>query len=243
MPAPLARLLAAEGFTALPAQYRLLDQAAFPAAVHDVKAAIRWVRANAAELGVEPDRIALCSNSAGAHLSLLAAGTQGTGQFEGEGENGSVSAEVNAVAVFYPPTAFRAGGGKQRGTVPADALLGDGATAEAAREASPLTYVSPAFPPTFFLHGSADRVVPASSSVLMHEALRAAGVETDLHVYAGQNHGFDHVDVFREVVVKEIALFFGRTVSQKAEIAQRILDQSMFAQRAAAEAAAAGEER
>ena len=239
MLAPLARLLAAEGFTAMPAQYRLLDEAPFPAAVHDVKAAIRWVRANAAALGVEPDRIVLCSNSAGAHLSLLAAGTTGIAEFDGDGGNPDVDASVAAIAVFYPPTAFRTGDDKVKGTVPADALLGEGATADAAAKASPLSHVSPAFPPTFFLHGSADRVVPTYSSVAMHDALRAAGVDTDLHVFAGQNHGFDHVDVFREVVVKEIALFFRRTVSQKAEIAARIQEQSMFAQRAAAEAAAA----
>jgi acetyl esterase/lipase len=74
----------------------------------------------------------------------------------------------------------------------------------------------------------------------MYDALRAAGVDADLHIFAGQNHGFDHVDVFRELVAREVSLFFRRTVSEKEAIAQRILDQSMFAQRARAEAAAAG---
>lgn len=235
-----AQLLQAEGFTAMPAEYRLLGESPWPAAVHDVKAAIRWTRANAARLGVEPDRIVLESFSAGAHLSLIAAGTPGEVEFEGDGGSAGVDASVAAVAVFYPPTAFHIGEARERGSVPATALLGDAPDADAVRRASPLTYAAPGFPPTFFLHGGADRVVPTSSSVVMHDALRAAGVDTDLHTFAGQNHGFDHVEVFRELVAKEVSLFFQRTVSRKAEIAQQILDQSMFAQRAAAEAAAAG---
>ena len=238
MLAPHAQLLQAEGFTAMPAEYRLLDESPWPSAVHDVKAAIRWARANAAELGVEPDRIVLESFSAGAHLSLIAAGTVGDPEFEGDGGNPEVSAAVAAVAAFYPPTSFHVGDTPQRGSIPAGHLLGDPPHAEAARRASPLTYVSGRFPPVCFLHGGADRVVPTSASVTMHDALRTAGVETDLHIFAGQNHGFDHVDVFRDLVAKEVSLFFRRTVSQQAEIARHILDQSMFAQRAAAEAAA-----
>jgi acetyl esterase/lipase len=91
----------------------------------------------------------------------------------------------------------------------------------------------------FLLHGGADRVVPTSSSVAMYDALRAAGVEADLHIFSGQNHGFDHVDVFREVAMREAGLFIRRMVSEREDIARRILDQSMFA-KAAAEAAAGG---
>ena len=104
--APHAKLLQAEGFTTIPAEYRLLGESPWPSAVHDVKGAIRWVRANAAELGVEPDRIVLESFSAGAHLSLIAAGTTGVAEFEGEGGNPGADASVAAVAAFYPPTVF-----------------------------------------------------------------------------------------------------------------------------------------
>ncbi len=237
--APHARLLQADGFTAIPVQYRLLDESPWPSAVHDVKAAIRWVRAHAAEMEVDPDRIALEGFSAGAHLSLMAAGTEGMPEFEAADADLATSCGVGAIAVFYPPTLFHVGDVRERGSLAANALLGENAEAAAARAASPLTHVSAAFPPVFLLHGGADRVVPTSSSVVMYEALRVAGVDADLHIFAGQNHGFDHVDVFREVVAKEVSLFFRRTVAQKEAIAQRILDQSMFAQRAR-EAAAAG---
>jgi acetyl esterase/lipase len=235
--APHARLLAAEGFTAIPTEYRLTGESPWPTQIHDVKAAIRWVRANAAELGVEPDRIVLEGFSAGAHLSLLAAGTPGRPEFESDGGNAGVDTSVAAVAVFYPPTVFHAGETRERGSLAANALLGDDATAEEAKAASPLTYVSGAFPPTFFLHGGADKVVPTSASVVMYDALRGAGVETDLHIFSGQTHGFDQVDVFREIVNREVALFFRRVVSEKAQIEARILEQSMFARRAAEAAA------
>jgi acetyl esterase/lipase len=235
-----ARLLAMEGFTAMAVEYRLLDESPWPAAIHDVKAAIRWARANAAQLEIEPERIALCSFSAGAHLSLIAAGTVGDPWFEGEGGNPGVDTSVGALAVFYPPALFHAGENRERGSLPVTALLGDGATADEARTASPLTYMTAGYPPTFFLHGGADRVVSPSASVVLYDALRAAGVEADLHVFAGQHHGFDHVDVFREVCAKELALFFRRTVSEKDAMAKRIFDQNTFVQRAAAEAAAGG---
>jgi acetyl esterase/lipase len=235
-----ARLLAAEGFTAIPAEYRLLDEASWPSNLHDVKAAIRWARANAERLGIEPERIALCSFSAGAHLSLMSAATAGNPAFEGDGGNPGVDSSVAAIAVFYPPTVFRTGEDRVKGSVPANALLGDDASAENARQASPLTHAAAGFPPTFFLHGAADRTVPTYSSMAMHDALRAVDVDTDLHIFAGQLHGFDHVDVFRDLVMKEVALFFRRTVSDKEGIAERIEAQNQFAQRARAEAAAAG---
>lgn len=240
--APHAKLLQAAGFTAIPAEYRLTGEAAWPAQVHDVKAAVRWARAHAAELGVEPGRIALEGFSAGAHLSLLAAGTAGLAAFEGEGGNPGVATEVAAVIAFYPPTVFHAGDVRERGSLAATALLGENASLDDARLISPLTHVTAAFPPTLFLHGGADQVVPTSASVVMYDAVRATGVPADLHIFSGQNHGFDHVDVYRDVVAREVAFFLERTVSRKAEIEAKVLEQSMFARRQA-EAVAGGGRR
>jgi acetyl esterase/lipase len=231
--APHAELLCAQGFTAIPTEYRPTGESPWPAQIQDVKAAIRWVRANAVSLGVDPDRIVLEGFSAGAQLSLLAAGTADRSLFEREDADTSIDTSVAAVAAFYPPTLFQVGETRQSGSLAASALLGDDASPDEAAAASPLTYVSGGFPPTFFLHGGADKVVPTSASVIMYDALRAAGVDTDLHIFSGQTHGFDHVDVFREIVNQEVALFFRRTVSEKSEIAERIIEQSMFARRAA----------
>jgi acetyl esterase/lipase len=212
-----ALLLAREGFTTVAPEYRLLGESPWPAMLDDVRAAIAWVRDNADDLGIEPDQICLQGHSAGGHLSLLAAGTAEAGE------------GVAAVAAFYAPVTFHVGPGRGHGTTPADSLLGDDATEEQAREASPLTYVSPDFPPTFFLHGGADRVVVPSASVVMYDALRKAGVETDLHLYSGQDHAFDRVDTMRRMVNQEIVLFFRRMVSERDEIERQVLAENPFA--------------
>jgi len=223
-----ARSLRAQGFTAIPAQYRLLDAAPWPAAVDDVKTAIRWVRANAADLAIEADRIVLAGFSAGAHLSLVAAGTPDLREFNGPRDD-TRSSGVAAIAAFYPPTAFHAGSARQRGTSAADALLGDTYTDEDVRRASPVTYVGPDFPPTFLIHGGADRVVPTSSSFVMYDALREAGVSVDLHIVAGQNHAFDHVEPFGRVAMEEVGMFFRRTVSEREELERLALEQNPIA--------------
>lgn len=217
MAAGHARLLAAQGFTAVACEYRLLGESPWPAMLDDVRAAIAWVRGHADELGIEPERIALQGHSAGGHLSLLAAGTA-----EADGA-------VAAVAAFYAPVTFHVGPGRGHGTTPADSLLGDDATEQQAREASPLSHVSSDFPPTFFLHGGADRIVVPSASVVMYEALRKAGVPTDMHLYAGQAHGFDRVNVMRELVNQEVVLFLRRTVSERDEIERQVLAENPFA--------------
>src|SRR5689334_7156761 len=84
---------AALGYVAIAAQYRLSGQAGFPALVHDAKAAIRWVRANAKRLGIEPQRIAVVGYSAGGYHALFTAGTSNHPEFEGNGGNAGVSSQ------------------------------------------------------------------------------------------------------------------------------------------------------
>src|SRR5262249_34518210 len=93
---------------------------------------------------------------------------------------------------------------------PATNLLGEGYSAEAARDASPITYVSANYPPTLFLHGTQDRVVHHSSSVAMHDALRAARAPADLHLFHGHNHEFITIPSVRRIVLPEIAYFIDR---------------------------------
>src|SRR5262249_28349945 len=97
-----AKALGARGYTSVSANYRLQTQGFWPAQIHDVKAAIRWTRANPARLGVEPNRIVVAGYSAGGMLSLLAAGTNGRKEFEGDGGNAGVSSDVNASIGVYP---------------------------------------------------------------------------------------------------------------------------------------------
>ncbi|HKS91794.1 MAG TPA: alpha/beta hydrolase [Tepidiformaceae bacterium] len=228
--------LAERGYVAVASDYRLNPKHRWPAHIHDAKAAIRWMRANAAELHIDPNRIALEGHSAGAHLSLLAAGTPNLPEFEGDGGNPGVSTEVAAVAAIYPPVRFHIGAERPSGSTAASALIIEGATAELARAASPIEYVSASFPPTFLLHGSADKVVPPSASLRMYEALSAAGAPVELKMYANLPHGFARIPSLASLVHDEIANFLDRHVGSPASLAAELdeLQSQMALARAAA---------
>ncbi|MCB1693341.1 MAG: alpha/beta hydrolase, partial [Pseudomonadales bacterium] len=94
------------GFTCVATEYRLTPESPWPAQIHDVKAALRWMRANAEMLGIEKDRIAAHGNSAGAHLALLLGGTPGHELFEGDGGNAAESTAVQGIVAIFPPVEF-----------------------------------------------------------------------------------------------------------------------------------------
>ncbi|WP_165423130.1 alpha/beta hydrolase [Ktedonosporobacter rubrisoli] len=231
---PHAEKLSSLGFTCCTVEYRFVQEAPWPAPLHDVKAAIRWARSHAEELGIDPERIVLQGYSSGGHLSLIAAGTPDQSEFEGKGGCAGVSTRVAAAMAVYPalvffrdpeeaifgnhyPPADEAAWEQhklnQEG-FPSWPLLGLNATAEAMQQVSPFSYISPAFPPTLLLHGTSDIHVPYPPTVRFHQALLAAGVQCDLHLYSGQSHGFDLSKSFRDVVQEEAALFFRRIVSE-----------------------------
>src|SRR5262247_1989610 len=130
------RPYAALGYVAIAAQYRLSGQAGFPALVHDAKAAIRWVRANAKNLGIEPQRIATVGYSAGGYHALFTAGTGDRPEWEGTGGNPGVSTKVAACLAYYPATNVLGN------------MLPAGATDEDRRAANAATYIAAGFPPT-----------------------------------------------------------------------------------------------
>src|SRR5215470_7440225 len=96
------RALGKLGYTNISANYRLTSQGLWPAQINDTKAAIRWVRANAAKIGIDEDKIAVAGYSAGGLLSLLSAATNGMAEFEGNGGNAGVSSNVQASIGVYP---------------------------------------------------------------------------------------------------------------------------------------------
>jgi acetyl esterase/lipase len=234
----VATSMAERGFVGVASQYRLSGQAPWPAHIHDVKAAIRWVRAHAEELGIDPARIILWGTSAGAHLALLAAGTPNDPAFEGEIGPPGVSSAVAAVVAVHPPTSFYYGPLDRHHSTPATALMGDAATEAAARAASPLSHVSPSFPPTLLLHGTEDKVVHHSASQRMLDALRTAHAPADLHLFHGHAHGFVMVPSMRAAVTAEAALFLDRTIIDPEKYRQEIWEHSLFAGRGRQGAAA-----
>jgi acetyl esterase/lipase len=206
-------LLGREGYVCVASEYRLSPDYHWPAHIHDVKAALRWMRANADRLGIDPDRIAVSGNSAGAHLALMIAATPGDPDLEGEGGNPGVSTAVAAAIAIYPPTDLThlVGAGPQSDDA-VRTFLGPDVTGETARRASPIAYVGGDFPPTLFIHGTADTVVNYRESLRMFDALEAAGAPVELHLYAGQPHAFDAASAFGRQCAQVMRLFLDRYV-------------------------------
>lgn len=197
-----AKALGARGYTSVSANYRLQQEGLWPAQIHDTKAAIRWTRANAERLGVEPNRIVIAGYSAGGMLSLMAAGTNGRKEFEGEGGNAGVSSDVNACIGVYPLASAQIATG----------LFAQGqATPENIAAASPTSYISKTFAPTIFIHGTNDGTVPVESSIDFFTKLKALGVPTTLTLIQGADHAFDNgaLDAV-ELMAQSIDLFLDR---------------------------------
>lgn len=226
---PDAQNMANEGYVGIPVQYRLSGQAPYPAHIHDVKAAIRWVRAHAADLDIDPEKIILWGSSAGAHLSLLAAGTPNQPEFEGDGPHQVVSTAVAAVIAVHPPVEFHTGESVSRHTTPCTNLLGENAPAEACKAASPMTYVSEAFPPTLLLHGTRDQLVNHAASQAFFEAMRGAKATVDMHLFNGHNHGFAALPSMRALIRPLVADFLDRNVMDPAKYQAEVEQFSMFA--------------
>ena len=160
--------------------YRLSDEAIWPAQLHDCKAAIRWLRANAKKYNLDPDRIGVTGTSAGGHLVAML----GTGgdvlELEGElGDHLKVSSRVNCVVDQYGPTdLLTMGGFHNNANSPESKLLGGAVqdNKKAARNASPTSYVSKDDPPVLLIHGTNDPVVPFNQSELLLQAHEDCGL-------------------------------------------------------------------
>jgi acetyl esterase/lipase len=186
----LQPFLAAHGFFTVSLTYRLSWQAPFPAALHDVKAGVRWVRAHAQQYHLDPERIGVWGASAGGHLAALLGVTGDQPELEGAGGSPGYSSGVQAVVVAFGPSDLLLPGGHLEGSPEVTRLFGGTLRDREAlmRQASPMTYVSHAAPPFYLIHGTQDDIVPFAHAERLHRALRAAGVEVTLHPLQGVGH-------------------------------------------------------
>jgi acetyl esterase/lipase len=194
LPSPFEQVARA-GIAVASADYRLSGEAVWPAQLHDVKAAVRWLRARAGELGIDGTRIAAWGESAGGHLAELLGLTAGDAALEGSvGETGP-SSQVCGVVAWYAPSDLTAMA-TDTGTDPMDPgtreaqLLGapPPAVPGVAAQASPISHVSATAPPFLLLHGAADRLVPCVQSERLCRALRDSGLNAELGVYPAADH-------------------------------------------------------
>ncbi|MBO9554637.1 cellulose binding domain-containing protein [Cellulomonas sp.] len=199
----IASAFNARGYAVAGVSVRSSSQAKFPAQVHDIKAAIRWLRANADRYNLDPTRFAVLGDSSGGWEADMATLTGGVASLEGTLGTTGVSSTVQAGVSFFGPTDFLQMNAQRvdntfdhdAASSPASQIMGCAIQTcpEQVRLANPITYVDRADPPMLLLHGTADQIVPHGQSVLLYDALKAACVSTRFFSVPGANHGTNDV--------------------------------------------------
>ena len=178
-----ATALAKRGFACFAIDYRLAPNDKFPAQIEDCREAVKWIRANAAEYKVNPEKLGAIGYSAGGHLVCLLATT---GEAPNE-KNGQVDTRIQCVAAGGAPTDFRTAA--DNGKWARYWMGGDLTTApDKFRDASATAFVDKDDPPVFFFNGTADELVPIAWSMSCLDALKANGVKTEMHKIGGAGH-------------------------------------------------------
>jgi acetyl esterase/lipase len=206
----LCLALASRGYVAVTVSYRLAPAHPFPAAVLDCKAAVRWVRANAAKYHIDPARVGTTGGSAGGHLAQFLGVTAGVREFEGEG-NLDQSSAVSCVVNFYGPSDLTKSYGKSVDAAEVLPLFFGGNLDTKRREhivGSPLYWVTPFAAPTLIVHGTDDKYVAYEQATWMLEKLKASMVEAELLTLPGAGHGFKGADA--EAAQQALLAFFDR---------------------------------
>lgn len=204
------------GFAVAAINYRLSQHAIWPAQIEDCKAAVRWLRAHAAEYGYDASRIGALGSSAGGHLVAMLGATGNVKEFE-KGLNLNQSSKVQAVVDFFGPTDFlqmdahrlpQATLVHNAADSPESRLVGALIQENAAKvqKANPITYVTKDAPPFLIIHGDADLSVPHHQSELLEAALKKAGVPVTFVTIPGGAHG---AGTFRPGLAKAIEFLSG----------------------------------
>ena len=191
---PAADGLIKSGYVCASVEYRFSQDAKYPAQIEDCKAAIRWLRAHAAEYGIDPKRVGVWGASAGGHLVALLGTTGNLRDFD-VGENLDQSSSVQCVLDWFGPTDFLHWGNDNASINRPDSLVSKllGAPAdqkpEPAHRASPIEFVTAQSAPFLIMHGDEDPIVPLQQSQDFAAALKKAGVACELVTIAGEKHG------------------------------------------------------
>ncbi|UCD09533.1 MAG: alpha/beta hydrolase [Dehalococcoidales bacterium] len=205
-----------QGYVFVSINYRLSHEAAFPAQIHDCKAAIRWIRAHAEEYDIDPERIGAWGPSAGGHLAALLGTSAGISELEGDGGNPQYSSSVQAVCDFYGPTdliRMSEMKGELEKESPESLMIGGPLleNVDKVTRANPITHITPDSPPFLIVHGEKDVVVPPDQSRILYDALLKANIEAELQIIPEAIHGFNGISTEQLDEIKQmVSGFFNR---------------------------------
>ena len=199
---PQALYFAHRGMVVISVQYRLYPQVKVTGCLTDTKSAIRWVRTHAQQLGIDPQRITACGDSAGGHLVAAAGIIDG---YEESGEDLAISSRPDAMVLFNPGVLLAAFQGQ-------DFPRLANQTPQALQERlgvepellSPIHHIQKGNPPTILMHGTIDTVVPFGTAVLFAEQMQKLGNRCDLVPYPERNHTFFDYNSTREDFISTV---------------------------------------
>lgn len=211
------------GFAVASINHRSSTDALFPAQIHDVKAAIRFLRGNASEYKIDPSFVGVTGSSSGGHLAAMAGTTSHNKLMEGNiGSFLNYDSHVNAVVDWFGPTDFLlmdiCGSKMVHDAVnsPESKLIGGAIqeNKEKASAANPINYISSKTPPFLIIHGMVDLTVPYCQSKILKMALERANIESELISVRDGGHG---KNVFIDKYKVEMVNFFLKNLKLKNE--------------------------
>ncbi len=216
--ARLAKAVADNGFVTATISYRLSGEAPFPAAIHDCKAAVRFLRVNADKMGIEPEQIGAIGLSAGGHLTALLAASGGVAELEGEGGNADQSSTIQAAVPMGAQADFSYDHiqAVKRTPPPKEGekpnlwtqFLGGppGEVPETYKLASPITHLNAGDPPCHFIAGENDN--DGTRAATFRDKAKELGIDEKLTIIPGAPHAFPgRQKYFDQAVVEAVAWF------------------------------------
>jgi len=200
--------IADAGYVVASIQYRVAPTGKFPEPVEDVKAAIRYIKANAEKFNIDPNNVAVMGDSAGGYLAAMVGTSNGTKKFD-KGENLDQSSDVKAAVDIYGLSDLTRVGSdfsetvqkKHKSAGASEALWVNGcptfggedggilADPASAAAANPIHYISDKTAPFLLMHGTADQLVSPSQTEILHQALQSHGIKSTRYEVTGAAHG------------------------------------------------------
>ncbi|MGI6139741.1 MAG: alpha/beta hydrolase fold domain-containing protein [Candidatus Hydrogenedentales bacterium] len=229
-----AQYFAQQGYVAATVQYRLREAGQWPKSIHDAKCAVRWMRAHAEEYGIDPERIGVMGNSAGAYLALMTGYTAGNPEFEGDGGWAEYKSDVQAVVDIYGPADFTEPKRRDHSLI---VKYMNGVYEEDPQRfeaASPIRYVTAETPPTCIIHGTVDMLVPVTQSDMLAEKLIEKGVPYYYSRINGWPHAMDVVTSINNHAKALIVDFFDHYLKGEGEEVSPLEEESDAPEPAAA---------